>query len=182
MHHEIGERVRDVGRATLLSRASTPGRGGGPTRRRGCAWTRATATACVERPRRAVDMPRIRSRSEERAEKDRTLGWRAQRWVVERTHFWMNRSRHLLVRWEKKAENDLAFVHLVCAQLVFSRTPVSGSGFRQARTWPPSRSGRCQQSKHRVSGHRELFRFARPSASACSGHGWLTSQSFARQA
>jgi putative transposase len=29
--------------------------------------------------------------------------------VVERAHSWLNRSRRLLVRWEKKAENYLAF-------------------------------------------------------------------------
>jgi putative transposase len=41
--------------------------------------------------------------------------------VVERTHSWLNRSRRLLVRWEKKAENYLAFIHLACAQLVFGK-------------------------------------------------------------
>jgi transposase len=37
---------------------------------------------------------------------------RARRWVVERTHSWTNRARRLLTRWEKKAANYLAFVHL----------------------------------------------------------------------
>lgn len=37
---------------------------------------------------------------------------RARRWVVERTHSWTNRARRLLIRWEKKAANYLAFVHL----------------------------------------------------------------------
>jgi len=32
----------------------------------------------------------------------------------------------LLVRWEKQAENYLAFVHLACAQLIFSNLSVSG--------------------------------------------------------
>jgi putative transposase len=45
---------------------------------------------------------------------------------VERTHSWLNRSRRLLVRWEKKTENYVAFIHLACAQLIFSKTPVSG--------------------------------------------------------
>lgn len=53
-------------------------------------------------------------------------GAKARRWVVERTHSWLNRSRRLLVRWEKKTENYLAFVHLACAQLIFSKTTVSG--------------------------------------------------------
>jgi putative transposase len=51
---------------------------------------------------------------------------KARRWVVERTHSWMNRARRLLVRWEKKRENYLAFVHLACAQLVFHKLAVSG--------------------------------------------------------
>jgi putative transposase len=53
-------------------------------------------------------------------------GGRARRWVVERTHSWLNRSRRLLVRWEKKTENYVAFVHLACAQLIFSKILVSG--------------------------------------------------------
>lgn len=53
-------------------------------------------------------------------------GAKARRWVVERTHSWLNRSRRLLVRWEKKTENYLAFVQLACAQLIFSKLPVSG--------------------------------------------------------
>ena len=53
-------------------------------------------------------------------------GGRARRWVVERTHSWLNRSRRLLVRWEKKTENYLAFIHLACAQLIFSKILVSG--------------------------------------------------------
>ena len=68
----------------------------------------------------------IRGRGEERAAKRHEPGWRARRWVVERTHAWINRSRRLLVRWEKKAENYLAFVQLACAHLIFSKLPVSG--------------------------------------------------------
>ena len=68
----------------------------------------------------------IRGRGEERAAKTDTPDWRARRWVVERTHSWINRSRRLLVRWEKKAENYLAFVQLACAQLIFSKCQVSG--------------------------------------------------------
>jgi putative transposase len=56
-------------------------------------------------------VPHIRSRGAERQEKVFTPGYRARRWVVERTHSWINRSRRLLVRWEKKGENYLAFLH-----------------------------------------------------------------------
>jgi len=44
---------------------------------------------------------------------------KARRWVVEANHRWLNRSRRLQVRWEKKAGNHLAFVQLACAQLLF---------------------------------------------------------------
>jgi transposase len=40
---------------------------------------------------------------------------RARRWVVERTHAWLNRCRRLLVRWERKVANHAAFLHLACA-------------------------------------------------------------------
>jgi putative transposase len=46
--------------------------------------------------------------------------------VVERTHSWLNRSRRLLVRWEKKTQNYLAFLHLACAQLLFAKVQVFG--------------------------------------------------------
>jgi putative transposase len=54
-------------------------------------------------------------------------GGRARRWVVEqRTHSWLNRSRRLLARSEKKAESYLAFIQLACAQLNFIKITVSG--------------------------------------------------------
>lgn len=70
--------------------------------------------------------PHIRSRGEEKQEKVALPGHRARLWVVERTHSWMNRSRRLLVRWEKKTENYLAFLHLACAQLIFAKVLVFG--------------------------------------------------------
>jgi putative transposase len=70
--------------------------------------------------------PHVRSRREEQREKEFIPGYRARRWVVERTHSWLNRSRRLLVRWEKKVENYLAFLHLACAQLIFAKILVFG--------------------------------------------------------
>jgi len=43
----------------------------------------------------------------------------ARRWVVERTHSWMNRFRRLLVRWEKKVENYRAMLHVACVLILF---------------------------------------------------------------
>lgn len=50
---------------------------------------------------------------------------KARRWVVERTHSWLNRCRRLLVRWEKKPENYLAMLHFACA-LITWRAVLSG--------------------------------------------------------
>ncbi|WP_228052232.1 IS5 family transposase [Nodosilinea sp. LEGE 07298] len=52
--------------------------------------------------------------------------YRARRWVVERTHAWMNRFRRLLIRWEKKAENYLGFLQLASAVITFRLTGVFG--------------------------------------------------------
>ncbi len=71
-------------------------------------------------------IPHICGRSVEKQEKVITPGYRARRWVVERTHSWLNRSRRILVRWEKKTENYLAFLHLACAQLLFTKLAVFG--------------------------------------------------------
>jgi putative transposase len=65
------------------------------------------------------------SKRSERKRARQHPGGRARRWV-ERTHSWLNRSRRLLVRWEKKTENYLGFIHLACAQLNFSKILVSG--------------------------------------------------------
>ena len=53
----------------------------------------------------------IRSRGEEAKEIAQEAGQRARRWVVERSHSWLNRFRRLLIRWEKKPEHYLAFLH-----------------------------------------------------------------------
>jgi transposase len=57
----------------------------------------------------------IRARGEEAQLLKREAGYRARRWVVERSHSWMNRFRRILIRWDKKSENYLAFLHFACA-------------------------------------------------------------------
>jgi putative transposase len=42
-----------------------------------------------------------------------------RRWVVERLHSWLNRSRRLLVRWEKLDFTYKAFLHLACGLICF---------------------------------------------------------------
>lgn len=61
----------------------------------------------------------IRTRGEETTAQREIPGYRARRWVVERTHSWMNRFRRLLIRWEKKVENYIALVHFACAWIAF---------------------------------------------------------------
>ena len=68
----------------------------------------------------------IKARCEEAREKRTLPGYRARRWVVERTHSWMNRYRRLLVRWEKKVANYLAMIHFACALITFRAIWVSG--------------------------------------------------------
>jgi len=60
----------------------------------------------------------IRTRGEERAIKLLHPGTSVRRWMVERTHCWLHRSRRLLAQWEKNAQNYLTFLHLACAQLL----------------------------------------------------------------
>src|SRR5215218_588509 len=69
----------------------------------------------------------IRGRSEE-ARGRQSGRKRARRWVVERTHAWLNRSRRLLVRWERKLANHAAFLHLACALICDRATGASASG------------------------------------------------------
>lgn len=51
---------------------------------------------------------------------------KARRWKVERTHSWLNRARRLLIRWEKKADNYLAFLHLQFAIITLRAAKVLG--------------------------------------------------------
>jgi putative transposase len=44
-------------------------------------------------------------------------GGRARRWVVERTHSWMNNYRKIRVRYEKKVANFEALLHLATAMI-----------------------------------------------------------------
>lgn len=71
-------------------------------------------------------MPHIKSRGEEARDLKTKSGYRARRWVVERTHTWTNRFRRLLIRWEKKADNYLAFLHFSFAWTTLSSAGVLG--------------------------------------------------------
>ena len=53
-------------------------------------------------------------------------GKRARRWVVERSHSWMNRFRRILVRWDKKPDNYLAMLHFACARIALRAAGLFG--------------------------------------------------------
>lgn len=68
----------------------------------------------------------IRARGEEAQAIKREAGHKARRWVVERTHSWLNRFRRILIRWEKKPENYLAMLHLACALVTYRASGLPG--------------------------------------------------------
>jgi putative transposase len=68
----------------------------------------------------------IKARGEEAKEVKQEAGKRARRWVVERSHSWLNRFRRILVRWDKKPENYLAFLHFACALIAFRAAGLFG--------------------------------------------------------
>jgi putative transposase len=68
----------------------------------------------------------IRARGEEAKALKQDAGFKARRWVVERAHSWMNRFRRVLIRWDKKVRNYLAFLHLACASITFRQSGLLG--------------------------------------------------------
>jgi len=68
----------------------------------------------------------IKARGEEAQAIKHEARFKARRWVVERTHSWMNRFRRILIRWEKKAANYLGLLHLVCGLITFRALGLGG--------------------------------------------------------
>ena len=68
----------------------------------------------------------IRSRDEAAPAPVAKAGQKARRWVVERTHSWMNRFRSVLTRWAKKAENYLGLLHFVCGLIAYRAAGLFG--------------------------------------------------------
>ena len=68
----------------------------------------------------------IRSRGEEAQAIKREAGFKARRWVVERTHSWLNRFRRILVRWDKSPDNYIAFLHFACALIALRAAGLLG--------------------------------------------------------
>ena len=68
----------------------------------------------------------IRARGEEAKALKQEAGFKARRWVVERTHSWMNRFRRVLIRWDKNARNYLACLHMACAYMTYKQAGLLG--------------------------------------------------------
>lgn len=68
----------------------------------------------------------VRTRGEEAKALRRHHGFKARRWVVERTHSWLNRFRRILVRWEKREDTYLGMLHLACGIITWRATGLLG--------------------------------------------------------
>ena len=70
---------------------------------------------------------RLRGKETQRKRKRKRIPmYRSRRWVVERTHSWMNRFRRLLIRWEKKVENYIGMLHFACAWITYRNGALFG--------------------------------------------------------
>jgi putative transposase len=76
---------------------------------------------------RPIDEDRAQARNVDPTKKPR-------RWVVERLHSWLNRSRRILVRWEKFTQTYEAFLHLACALLCFQQCDRAQAVFQEDMT------------------------------------------------
>ncbi len=67
-------------------------------------------------------IPHVRTRGQQVSAQKVNPQYQTRRWVVERTHSWLNRFRKILVRYEKKADSYEALLELACALIVFMQT------------------------------------------------------------
>ncbi len=68
----------------------------------------------------------VRPRGEEAKELKKNTRKKARRWVVERTHSWMNRFRGILIRWSKRPDTYIAMLQLVCGVITWRATGLLG--------------------------------------------------------
>ena len=66
------------------------------------------------------------ARGEEAKELMHKVLAKARRWVVERTHSWMNRFRGILIRWSKKPANYFAMLHMSFAFIIYHHMELFG--------------------------------------------------------
>jgi transposase len=68
----------------------------------------------------------VRPRGEEKKLLKKKTRFKAKRWVVERTHSWLNRFRGILIRWTKKSETYIAMLHLALGIITWRSTGLMG--------------------------------------------------------
>jgi len=66
--------------------------------------------------------PHVKQRREESEAKRTQPEFKARRWVVERTHSWMNRFRKLLVSFEKTEASYLGLLYLAAGMICWRQT------------------------------------------------------------
>ena len=66
--------------------------------------------------------PHIKQRKDEAAARRNKPGYKARRWVVERTHSWLNRFRKLLVSFEKTEASYRALLALAAGLICWRQT------------------------------------------------------------
>jgi putative transposase len=94
---------------------------------RGCVWTKATPILRVRDLLTEFGFTaHIRARGEEAQALKQEAGFKVRRWVVERTHSWMNRFRRVLIRWDKKVRHYVAFLHVACASITYRQSGLLG--------------------------------------------------------
>ncbi len=77
---------------------------------------------CTKAARERGYRAHIKQRREEAAEIRAIPGAKARRWVVERTHSWLNRWRKLLVSFEKSAASYIGLLSLAAALICWRQT------------------------------------------------------------
>jgi transposase len=65
--------------------------------------------------------PHRSNRTRPATQDGRALRRRKRRWKIERLFAWLYNFRRLIVRWERKPENFLAFLQLGCALILLRR-------------------------------------------------------------
>jgi len=68
----------------------------------------------------------IKAWGEEAQETKRRARYKARRWVVERTHSWLNRFRGILIRWSKKPQNYIALLHFAFTIIAYRASGLFG--------------------------------------------------------
>ncbi len=69
-------------------------------------------------------IPHIKSRGQEKMEKENNPKFKARRWVVEVSHSWVNRFRKLLIRFEKTDASYLGLLMFAFAFIAFRKCDI----------------------------------------------------------